>query len=708
MFQNLVSGDKFRYQEEGYNLDLTYIHDNVIAMGDLGEGIVSQWRNDINEVARFFNSKYGVDNYLIFKLTEDSYDFTKFNNNVVEFPFPDHHPPPFSVMVAISNAMHKWLRGGPKRVAAVHCLAGRSRTGCCICGYLLLSGICPTAQEAITLFNTKRSQDKKNIVLPSQIRYVNYFEKMLKERISYPDSLPFMLLNKVTVSPVPLIESGKHSGGSITPFLRIYLHQGKKKTLLKETHASKEFWSDDPMVYFDGLDLPVAGDIEVILVHEAKDRTHYTTSLTRLGNQALTTVSQIKENYPHIVVLRYCFNTYFEMLSRLRQESFSISLSAPFLDACFAGPLVTNQYVSPDLILTLHFSSNSLATLHDDMNPPTVPRRTYQNCPLSDSGNVVQSNTGLINTSPPPYTAQPTPLPPTHLTAPLPGTGSRIDNHLQSMIERRNAEANPTISNTVTQQQQGAFVFQPAISPPPYSPQPTLTDAHIPQQSTVKRQLPQIPQQPNPEQLKIQQQQIQQQEQIQQQQQIIQQQQAQLQKQQEQLQKQRLVEIQQKRLLELQQQQQTLIQQQQQSQQQLQNLQVQLTQLTSPPKQVVQNQASNLPPYTAPQQQQLPLASNQLSQNPSPMPQQVHSINNAPNYNPGYDPNVTHTMNYQNNTNAYGGFVFTPSVQPATATYPPQQANPNYAYPGQNYPMNNQYQQYGHTQQHAGMEFPSF
>jgi hypothetical protein len=52
-----------------------------------------------------------------------------------------------------------------------------------------------------------------------------------------------------------------------------------------------------------------------------------------VGNQALTTVSQIKENFPHIVVLRYCFNTYFEMLARQYQESFSITVTAPFLDA---------------------------------------------------------------------------------------------------------------------------------------------------------------------------------------------------------------------------------------------------------------------------------------------------------------------------------------------------------------------------------------
>jgi hypothetical protein len=69
-------------------------------------------RNDINEVSRFFNTKYGKNNYRIYKLTEDTYDFTKFNNNVIEFPFPDHHPPPFGVLLAISKSIADWLGGG--------------------------------------------------------------------------------------------------------------------------------------------------------------------------------------------------------------------------------------------------------------------------------------------------------------------------------------------------------------------------------------------------------------------------------------------------------------------------------------------------------------------------------------------------------------------------------------------------------------------
>jgi hypothetical protein len=293
----------------------------------------------------------------------------------------------------------------------------------------------------------------------------------------------------------------------------------------------------------------------------------------------------------------------------------------------------------------------------------------------------------IIKTLPPPYTAQPI-LTANHLTAPptyappvQTATGSRIDNHFQSLIDRRNAESNQTNVSTSIAQQQGNFIFQPN-SPPPYTQQPALSDVHTPTTTPTiaKRTLPQIPQLSPSE--HNQQQQIQQQQLIQQQQQ----------------QQQRLVDIQQKRLQELQQQQQLLIQQQQQSQQQFQVLQNQLSNLANPvhpPQLPAQSQLSNLPhPVQSPQQQ----------------PSSSYN-NNPPNYNSPFDQNA-HTLNYQNNNANYGGFVFTPTLHPSTATSPHPNPNPTYTFPAQNYPMNNPqpppYQQFNSSQQNSGMEFPSF
>merc|ERR1711963_938967 len=46
-----VSKDRNRYTDGTYDLDLTYITENVIAMGFPASGIESAWRNHIGEVS---------------------------------------------------------------------------------------------------------------------------------------------------------------------------------------------------------------------------------------------------------------------------------------------------------------------------------------------------------------------------------------------------------------------------------------------------------------------------------------------------------------------------------------------------------------------------------------------------------------------------------------------------------------------------------
>ena len=47
--------------------------------------------------------------------------------------------------------------------------------------YLVHSGICASADKALTKFGNERTKNGKGVTIPSQQRYVFYYEQLLKK-----------------------------------------------------------------------------------------------------------------------------------------------------------------------------------------------------------------------------------------------------------------------------------------------------------------------------------------------------------------------------------------------------------------------------------------------------------------------------------------------------------------------------------------------
>ena len=152
-------------------LDLVYITENLISMsfphdyknGSRGN---SQEGNDINIVSKFLKQKHGS-HFMIWNVSEDTYDYTCFGDQVLEYSFPGHPAPPLGLLFNICTSVESWLDADEKNVAVIHCLTGKGRTATLMACILTWIGESASPLEALQYVSERRG---KTIYRSSKIR----------------------------------------------------------------------------------------------------------------------------------------------------------------------------------------------------------------------------------------------------------------------------------------------------------------------------------------------------------------------------------------------------------------------------------------------------------------------------------------------------------------------------------------------------------
>lgn len=175
--RNLVSKHRRRMLVGGYDLDMSYITDHLLAMSFPAERMRAMYRNPLWQVKSVLDMRH-PEHYKVYNLCiEETYDPSHFHGRVEAFPFDDNHVPSLQMMKLFCESVHSWLSDDAKNIAVIHCMAGKGRTGLMVCAYLVYSGL--SAEEALHLYAHKRTTNNKGVSLPSQRRYVGYWASLL-------------------------------------------------------------------------------------------------------------------------------------------------------------------------------------------------------------------------------------------------------------------------------------------------------------------------------------------------------------------------------------------------------------------------------------------------------------------------------------------------------------------------------------------------
>ncbi|CAI9276941.1 unnamed protein product [Lactuca saligna] len=149
-----------------------YIGDRILAMS-----FPMERKKTVNQVKEALEHRHHG-HYKVYNLcVEQDYDPSPFSGLVERFSFDDIHVPSLPMIKEFCESVDSWLSSNQKNIVVVHCMAGKYQTGLMLSSYLVYNGM--LADEALQIYVDKTTKSNIGVTIPSQRRYINYWQKSL-------------------------------------------------------------------------------------------------------------------------------------------------------------------------------------------------------------------------------------------------------------------------------------------------------------------------------------------------------------------------------------------------------------------------------------------------------------------------------------------------------------------------------------------------
>ncbi|QPG76724.1 hypothetical protein FOA43_004118 [Brettanomyces nanus] len=205
------------------NLDLAYILPNVAACSAPTDKQVKKlYQNSLTTLCQTLSVNHGEQNWTILNLRTEKigYDPKIIEANGGNFqyrPFLDNNAIPLDQLIKVIKEIDQYLSANGRRAVIIHYRHGKGRTGSIIVGYIMYKYNLNFG-DANELFIKRRKIYKHGVSVPSQVRYLEYYQLYIQSenvRLKYDQ----LTMHNPTITVTKLVIHGLKWNRKLETFL---------------------------------------------------------------------------------------------------------------------------------------------------------------------------------------------------------------------------------------------------------------------------------------------------------------------------------------------------------------------------------------------------------------------------------------------------------------------------------------------------------